>query len=277
MNSTTPDTRLDPRGALNASIDGARLSNPIIDHPDGRRHAFVPSGYSLQDVTDPFKLPPMIKQAITFDDRDSLTTYVNRFCDHRSIIIADLDAGTICAALDWHTGSEEDGDALKAQPACHKASLRLRLSEEFKRWDEIEGPMHSQEEFAMFIEENVADVSDPDHSTLLEICRELEATQGATFKSGIRLENGDRVFKYENETRVANQMVVPTEIGLSIPIYHGEEPVELKAKFRFRVTPEGLRLGLRWHRVEYQRQATFRAMAFQVSENTGLPVMFGRT
>lgn len=273
MNNTT----LDPRAALDASIDAARLATPVIEGPDGSRYAFVPSGYALNDISDPYRLPPTIKQAITFDDRDSLTTYANRFSDHRSLIIADLDAGTICAALDWHTSNNGGDTTLAAQPTSHKATLRLRVSEEFKRWDHMEGDLHKQEEFAMFIEENVSDVSDPDHSTLLEICRELEATQGATFKSGVRLDNGDRVFKYENETRVANQMAVPTEITLSIPIYHGEETTELHAKFRFRVTPSGLHLGFRWHRVEYQRQATFRAMAYQIAENTGLPVMFGRT
>jgi len=271
MNDTT---QVLPRTALDAGIDAARLINPTIEHADGRRHVFVPVGYQLKDISDPNALPDFIAQTVTLDDRDSLTAYANRFRDGRSIIIADYDAGAIIAQLDWHQDNEND---LERQHSSHRATLKLRNSEEYDRWNSMEGDMHSQEEFALFIEENVCDVSNPDHSVLLEICRDLEATQGAKFRSGIRLDNGDRTFVYEDDTQVKNDLIVPTEISLSIPLYNGEPPVEIRAKFRFRATPSGLQLGFRWHRVEYMRQATFREMATLTADNTGMPVYFGRT
>lgn len=152
----------------------------------------------------------------------------------------------------------------------------MRDSEEYKRWEKAEGEFHTQSEFAVFIEENVTDVASPDHSVLLEICRDLEATQGAKFKSGVRLDNGDRTFTYENETQIKNDMVVPTKIKLTIPLYQGEEPTEITANFRFRVRPDGLYLGFTWHRVEYQRQAVFQQVATQAANETGLPLFFGR-
>jgi hypothetical protein len=139
----------------------------------------------------------------------------------------------------------------------------------------MQGDMHSQEAFALFIEENVTDVADPDHSVLIEICRDLEATTNAKFKSGTRLENGDRTFVYEDETQIKNDMVVPSEIKLRIPLYLGEPPVDIIAKFRFKATQQGLLLGFRWHRVEYQRQATFTEMARTVSAETDAPVIYG--
>lgn len=268
----TTDT-VNPRQALDAAIDAARLSNPVIDHADGRRHALVPSGYSLQDVSDPHRLPPHIKAAATFNDRDSLTNYVNRFSDGRSILFADYDAGTITARLDWHHNND---NGLAPQQAAHCAGLKLRDSLEYSRWNKMQGALHSQEDFARFIEENVADVTDPDQSVLLEICRDLEATMGTAFKSGTRLESGDRSFIYETETRVKGEISVPTEIGLSIPLYHGEEPTDIRAKFRFKATAAGLLLGFAWHRVEYQRQAVFNEMATIIAGDTGLPVFFGR-
>lgn len=263
-----------PRQTLDTAIDAARLAQPIIKHDDGRRHALVPEGYDLEEVTDPNHLPPHIKQKITVDDRASLTAYANRFSDKRSIIIADYDSGRIAAHLDWHDDNEHE---LAPQHSAHSVTLALRDSEEYKRWSKMENALHTQEEFALFIEENVADVIDPDDSTLLEICRELEATQGASFKSGTRLDNGDRSFIYENETRVKNEMVVPTEIKLAIPLYQGEEPTMITAKFRFRVKPDALYLGFNWHRVEYQRQAKFSELATVAADETGLPVFFGRT
>lgn len=262
-----------PRNALDAGIAAARLADPVIKHDDGRTHILAPDGFHLQEVTDPNELRGPIKQQLTVDDRASLTNYANRFSDKRSIIVADYDAGTISAHLDWHTDNE---NGLDRQHACHIATQKLRNSEEYDRWNAIEGEMHMQAAFAEFIEENVADVVDPDQSTLLEICRDLEATQGVSFKSGVRLESGDRTFQYQDETNVKGELVVPTEIKMSIPLYNGEEPIEIRAKFRFRVSPQGLALGIRWHRVEYLRQATFREMATLAADDTKLPVFFGR-
>jgi len=263
-----------PENALKTGILAAALAKPLIEHDDGRKHALVPQGYNLQEVTDPNHLSPHIKQKITVDDRASLTAYANRFSDPRSIIIADYDSGKIAAHLDWHADNEHE---LSPQQAAHSVTLALRDSEEYKRWAKMENQLHTQQDFAFFIEENVADVIDPDASTLLEICRELEATQGASFKSGTRLDNGDRSFIYENETHVKSEMVVPTEIKLAIPLYQGEEPTTISAKFRFRVKPDALYLGFNWHRVEYQRQAKFTELATVAADETGLPVFFGRT
>jgi len=265
----------DPKGALDAAIEAARLADPVITTDDARQRALVPAGFTLQDITDPDRLPSFVRQSLILDDKDSLVAYCNRFKDARSVIFADLDAGTIRAAIDWHA-APDDLDVAQPSAVRHSATLKLRNSEEFARWNEWEGAMHDQADFAAFIEENVADVMDPEQGTLIEICRDLEASQGTAFRSGIRLENGDRTFHFETETRVKGEVQVPTEITLGIPLYHGEEPVEVRARFRFKVSAAGLMLGFRWHRVEYQRQATFRAMAFAAAEDTGLPVYFGR-
>ena len=267
------DTDNMARHALDAGIAAATLTDPLIPLEEGRLHLLVPDGFTVKDVTDPLRLPSRIKQKVIVDTRASLVSYANRFQDHRSVIIADYDAGTISAHLDFHGDNEHE---LAAQHNAHTATLKLRDSEEYARWNEMEGGMHSQEEFAMFIEENVADVSDPDHSDLIEICRELEASQGVRFKSGTRLDNGDRAFTYETETHVKSEISVPQEIRLQIPLYFGEEPTEIRAKFRFRPTTTGLVLGFIWHRVEYMRQAKFQEMATLAADETGLPVFFGR-
>jgi len=261
------------RHALDAGIAAATLNEPKIDHPDGRSHVLIPDGFKLEDVSPPHLLPDHIRQKVTVDDLGSMIQYAKRFADTRSIIIADYDAGTIAAHLDWH-GANNDVKA--CDHVSHSVTLKLRDSEEYKRWNKAEGDLHSQEEFAIFIEENVHDVTDPEPGVLIEICRDLEASQGVAFRSGVRLENGDRTFRYETETKIKSEISVPTEIGLSIPLYNGEPPTDIRAKFRFRPTPQGLMLGFRWHRVEYRRQATFVEMATKAVEETGLPVFYGR-
>lgn len=268
---TTQD--VNPRDALDAAIDAAVLADPIIETKDGRTFVMLPDSHSARDISDPNRLPPHIKQSLTFDDRDSTTNYINRFSDGRSIILASYDSGTISARLDWH----KDKDAgLEPQQGNHTATLKLKDSEEYARWSAMEGEMHAQKDFARFIEENVADVLAPDHNVMLEVCRDLEVMQGTSFKSGVRLENGDRTFVYQTDTQVKGDIRVPTELTLDIPLYHGEPPSQVQAKFRFKPTQDGLMLGFVWHRVEYRRQAVFREMAHKIAEDTALPVYYGR-
>lgn len=272
-----------PGETLETVLKAARIADPVIDRPNGVAFAFVPEGFKLQDISDPHRLPPFIKGRVTVDDAESLIQYCNRFSDSRSVIIADLDALTIGAQLDWHAhngfgGLNEDParPRLDPQPCAHLAALKLRQSEEFARWAEIEGKLHDQMVFAEFLDENASDIIDPEPAVMIEIARDLEAVQGAKFKANTRLQTGERSFSYETETHVKGDLRVPQRFRLAIPLFHGEEPTEIEASFRFRPQPDGLKLGFVWRRVEYVRQAVFRSIAHRVSEATACPVFYGR-
>lgn len=265
-----------PGAAMDATLEAARLADPIVERADGRAYAFVPEGFTLKDISDPNALPPHIQQRVTVDDADSLIAYANRFSDRRSVIIADLDSLKIGVELDWHSQNQGDGSLLQPGPCKHVATLVMRQSEEFKRWAAMENRLHDQAEFAEFLDENSSDIVDPAPSVFIEIARDLEATVGVNFKAGNRLENGDRSFRYETETRTKGDVVIPTRFKLEIPIFFGEEPTIIEAAFRFRPNPDGLKLGFVWRRVDFVRQAQFRQIAYRVAEETGLPVFQGR-
>lgn len=273
--STSAQAEAHPESALDAAIKAARLASPVIDGPHGTRHILVPDGFRLEAAHDPYALPPhIVKTAVVVDQRASLSAYVNRFSDIRSILIADYDACSIKAVLDWHFDNDVIA-SLDPQPREHTCTLELRPSEEFKRWAEMENSFHGQAEFAAFLEENAVDVIDPEPAVLIEISRDLEGTQGVTFKSSTRLENGDRSFVYETETRAKGDIKVPREFVLSIPLYEGEEPVPLRCAFRWRINGGQLQMGFIWRRVEYQRRAHFMQIAVAAAEETGRPVFFG--
>lgn len=271
-----PETGLrgTPRQFLDTAIAVAARETPLIDLGNGQRRVIVPNGFDLHTADDPHALPPFIKSKVVVDDRASLVAYTNRFADSRSVLVADYDAGTIAAVLDYH-GCNAEGE-LQPAPGRHLATLKLRDSEEFKRWNAIQGDRLPQAEFAAFLEENSEDICDPDPAVMIEISRDLEATQGVTFKSSTRLENGDRAFVYETETRTKGELRVPREFHLQIPLYQGEAPARLRCAFRWQVSGGGLVLGFEWRRVEYLRQAFFAQIATQASEETGVPVFYGR-
>lgn len=265
---------IDPRGALDAAIDGARLASPLIDRGD-RQFAFVPEGYRLENISDPLRLPGRVRQGVTLDDGNSMSAFVNRFSGPSSVLIADFNALTIAAVLDFH-GANEGAEAGSVGACDFVAKFALLPSEEFVRWDKMEGEMHDQAVFAEFLEENSVDIAFPEAATMVEISRDLEATTNAAFRAKTRLENGDRAFTYETETKVKGEVVVPTRFTLSIPLFNGEQPETVEARFRFRPQPDGLKLGFVWHRVEYRRRAQFNEIAHRIAEETGVPVFAGR-
>ncbi|WP_323009506.1 DUF2303 family protein [Paracoccus sp. (in: a-proteobacteria)] len=267
---------VNPRTALDTAIEAARIADPVILGDDGRQHVVLPERMRLHDISDPNRLPSRACQAVTVDDRASLSAYANRYKSDRSIIIADFDALTISARLDWHDHNQ--GDAFPAPGHnAHAVTLALRPSEEFSRWDEMEGKIHPQADFARFLEENSVDVGTPEAATMIEISRDFEATVGQIYKSAVRLDNGDRKLVFESDTKVQEGVIIPEKFTLSIPIYNGEEPEELTCLFRWRAAGGGaVGLGFQWHRVEYQRRAHFTQIATAASEETGLPVFMGR-
>lgn len=271
--------------AMGAAIRAALTLDPRQASRDGRSFLTLPGDFRLVELPDDDRLPSYAKGAVELDDRESLIRYVNRFQTPATMLLADYDSLSIHALLDYHPGNEsltDDDDPgafawIDHGPCRHTATLRLRPSEEFARWDEMEGTLHPQEEFARFLEENAVDVIDPESAALVELSRDFEATVGQVYKSSTRLDNGDRRLVFETETKAASGVVIPQRFVLAIPLYQGEDPDQLEALFRWRAAGDGsVRLGFQWRRVEYRRQAHFAAIASAVSEATGRPVMLGR-
>jgi hypothetical protein len=266
-----------PGQALDAAIAAARIASPILTGADGRLHAALPADFKIIALPDDGSLPPWPRQRVIVDDRASLVAYANRHSDKgRSVLIADFDKGTVSARLDWHPHNEAEGFG-DAAPDQHSCTLKLRFSEEFARWNAQAGKLLPQDEFARFLEENSGDVGFPEAATMIEISRDFEATVGQSYKSSVRLDNGDRRLVFESETKALNDVTIPQKFTLSIPIYNGEEPDTLTCLFRWRAAGGGaVMLGFDWHRVEYQRRAHFTGIATAAAEETGLPVFMGR-
>lgn len=266
-----------PGQALDAAIAAARIASPIIVGVDGRMHAALPADFKVTALPDDTSLPPWPRQRVIVDDRASLVAYANRHSGKaNSVLIADFDKGTISARLDWHPHNQAQNFG-KAAPDQHSCTLKLRFSEEFARWNAAAGKLMPQDEFACFLEENSGDVGFPEAATMIEISRDFEATAGQSYKSSVRLDNGDRRLVYETETKALNDVTIPQKFTLSIPIYNGEGPDTLTCLFRWRAAGAGaVQLGFEWHRVEYQRRAHFTGIATAAAEETGLPVFMGR-
>ena len=100
---------------------------------------------------------------------------------------------------------------------------------------------------------------------------------GQTYRSSVRLENGDRRLQFENESKARADLIIPQKFTISVAIYEGEAPQDITALFRWKPSAgDGVQLGFVWHRLQLQKLAHFREIATACGEDTGLPVIMGR-
>lgn len=260
---------------ISTLINALRAQNTPVKLRDGREVVLVPEGYTTFEAPPAPPVPDRIIAARLFHDGDSLAAYVKRFREPSSLLIADLEATAVTVALDYHGTA---GDGLPMVGAVnHLARWALTRSQEFDAWSKFEGKLHEQEEFIRFIEENAMDVIAPEPAKLLDLCRDFEAIKTVNFKASKRLDNGDREFTYSESTGTADRIAVPQRLTLSMPIFYGEQPVEITALFRYRMREGGLQLGYEFHRIKPVVEAAFRSAAVRIAEECGMSALFGKT
>jgi len=241
---------------------------------DTERALLVPDGYHVETKRSAFAIDPTQGVARTFYDRGSMAEYIKLYREAGAIILANYDQEEVLARLTYHHPGEGKGN--KVQENMHKATLKLRRSEEFARWDKfIQEGWHDQMNLARFLEENSSDVEAPDPARLIELSRDFQAEEGKVVNSKSNTQTGDRTLVFEQETKMRSEIVVPQKITLQIPLYYGESDVTLEAYFRYRANDGKAIFRLEWRRLEFIRQATFEQIAAELTDATGVPSFLG--
>jgi uncharacterized protein YfdQ (DUF2303 family) len=253
----------------------ATAAPTVISTPSGREYLIVPNDHGSVEVTPTHKTeslkPKSIKQGVTLQNADALVDYLNRFKGKDSLLLADVAASRILAAIDYHGATA---------PALveHRATLDLPYAEEWKTWTGINGQMKEQLEFARFIEENAPDIKAPDAGSLLEACRDLQARRSVNFIKAVRTETDNESFEFNDntETRTKGDLELPTKFLLNIPVYFGDPPTEIYAFLRWKLDDGRLTLGIKLHRAELIRQAAFKMIMTGVVDRTSVLAVFGK-
>lgn len=270
------ETNQSSEAATIADLAVRALGAPsVIKTDDGKTFLIHPEGFDCRDVTPTNALevlpPKIIEQAVTLQNADALVAYVERFKGVGTLMFADIDASRIVAAIDYH-GTD------KPSLVRHKGTLALPFSEEWKIWREIDGKLQQQLEFARFLEENNPDIKAPAAADLLEAVRDLQARRQVNFIKAVRTSSDNENFEFTDETeaRTRDGIELPTQFVLSLPVYFGEPPTELRAFLRWKLDDGKLMLGIKLHRAEHVRQASFKAIVTAVVERTGVDVIYGK-
>ena len=196
--------------------------------------ALVPEGYMQLDLERCLPEPARIRETVGVSDVKSFVLYWKDYHTATSKIFADESKSQIAAVLDYH------GDI--ASWCTHRLVLTLNKSREWLVWRGKHGTGLTQEQFADFLEDNLADITAPDAASVLEAASHLEANKTVKFKSGINLDSGAVQFTYDEavEGKGRGTLKVPNRFTVGIPIMAGQDPTAIEVRLRYRISADGV-------------------------------------
>jgi uncharacterized protein YfdQ (DUF2303 family) len=212
---------------------------------------------------------------VALTDADSFVSYVNRYRDENGTTIwSNVDNGTVTAVLNDH---EQVADT--AGWADHRATLQLKLTDDWKFWAQHDGKLLNQTAFAEHLEEGALNIKTPSAADMLEIASTFQAKRGVAFKSSTRLQSGEVGLQYE-ETIAAKvgakgTIEVPESFTLALQPFDGGPEYEIAARFRYRIVDSTLALGYKLNRPDIVKRAAFNDITASVSDGVQLPIMAG--
>ncbi len=220
-------------------------------------HLVIPDGYKHIDLTKAIEAaapaPARKKGTVPLTDVASFTKYLadQAQTDH-CYIYADVDTRTLTAVINDHMAGDE-----YAGWRDHRAVYNAELSRELAKWLENDGKKMDQEEFAVFLEDNIADVVEPSGETLLQVALTLQATTGVDFKSHRRLDNGQVQLGYTETTTATagadGSLTIPREFVIGLRLFrHAVEGYRIRARLKYRLGSGKLKF---WYELDRPQNA----------------------
>lgn len=183
---------------------------------------------------------PIRKRAVVVvRDHMSFIDYVMRHKEDGTLIFAEIteSGGSFIALIDYHGNNELGNNQPKFSE--HSCKYVCEHTPEWTRWIKKSGQAMSQTEMALFVEDNMIDIIQPEAGRMLDMVKTLEATQGVEFKSAIRLDNGDRQLHFaHNTTAKAGQqgdIEIPDKFMIRVPVFQNGPAYDVECRFRYRI------------------------------------------
>jgi hypothetical protein len=131
-------------------------------------------------------------------------------------IFADRDTMTLQAYMDYH-------HAGSPRWLNHTAKVQFKHSHQFKRWQEHNNKHLTQEQFALFIDEMLADFLTPSGAEMISFATCLSTHSDTEFKSSTRLATGESELIFTDKRNGDVSTAVVEEFTIGIPIWQGDE------------------------------------------------------
>lgn len=191
----------------------------------------------------------------------------------RVYIYADPEARTLTAVLNDHVHGDEE-----AGWRDHRAVFKAELSREFDTWLRNNKVPMEQEAFAIFLEDNIADVVEPSGETLLQVALTLQAKTEVNFSSHRRLDNGQVQFAYSetiDARAAAGSIEIPREFAIGARLFKNGDGYKVRARLKYRLGGGKVKFWYELDRPETVIEDAFQAYVNQAREN-GFTVLIGK-
>lgn len=268
-----------------AVVDLASKIQPVeISNEKHVKRVALPPQWTLTEKNDEalLQVPNRKHGTIQLDDVDSFIKYITRHIikDQTTIYcIADYAEGKVSfrAVINDHNGNP-DGQQWRDYVALYTP----KASVEWARWLISNKQPFSQFDFAMFIEDNLADIAAvegmPTGQQLLEMALSFQASQDMKYKSAIRLQNGgvNMSFVQDDDNQTLMNMKMFEKIAIGIPAFWNGDAYRIDARLRYRVKEGTLRFWYELIREDKVLQDAAETLIIKIKAETGVDLYFGK-
>lgn len=253
------------------------VSKDCVQHIESATYLVIPEGYSAVNITDAIEkadLIPFRKHGtVTLGDIDSFIQYLkDQNLAGAGYIYADPEARTLTAVLN------DNRDFTTPGWRDFRAVYTAELSREFSGWQRNNKQPKEQEEFAVFIEDNIADVVEPSGEVLLAIALTLQAKTEVNFSSSRRLDNGQVQLAYTENigARTGDGSIeIPREFTIGVRLFKNGEGYKVRARLKYRLGGGKVKFWYELDRPENAIEDAFKAYIAKAQES-GYTVLIGK-
>lgn len=266
-----------------SSVMAALAASATEVHEQGDYfHAVVPQGYKLEDISKAVEkmqeCPRRKSGTVQLKDLDSLLLYCADQAKAETsdgvalgYIYADPDARKITAVFNDQRLGQGWRD--------HRAEYKAEYTPEFTKWIERNKHQFDQTAFAEFIEDNMADITEPAAIALLEMATTIQAKTDINFSSAKRLQNGQVQLQYtENIDARAGAngaMEIPKDFTLGLRIFKNGQGYIVRARLKYRLHGGTIKFWYELDRVERAIEDAFAGYVHTLREVSGYQVLLG--
>lgn len=219
----------------------------------------------------------------------SFIDLVNRHKDDSSAIFSSTkpSASALLAVIDYHTID------CKPRFGQHRIRYVFPVSDEWAAWSGSAGQWMSQDAFAHWIENRIAEIASPEGgergleelmqtkfaepTDMLRFSRGLSINVESRVKSVVNLQSGEAqlVFEEEHKDSDGKPLKIPGLFVVSIPLFNGGKTVRLSARLRYRKEAGAVKWAFDFYRWRDVWSATMDAEIARVAAETHLPIYEG--
>lgn len=248
-----------------------------IQKHDDTVHLVVPDGYKHIDITDAVEkakdLPSRKRGTVQLRDINSFIQYAqDQQMAATGYIFADPEARTLTAVFNDNHDFDYPGWR------DFRAVYTAELSRELSTWIASNKKPMEQEDFAVFLEDNIADVVEPSGEVLLAIALTLQAKTEVNFSSSRRLDNGQVQLAYtENiDARAgAGSIEIPREFHIGLRLFKNGDGYKVRARLKYRLGAGKVKFWYELDRPENAIEDAFKAYVTNACES-GYTVLLGK-